>query len=498
MKLLTINKLRECLIGGAICLALALSSCAIPQSDSSTSQSAYPLPTTSIPTSTLLPVSTPTQGAYPLPATVTQFPVLTPTPTETRRPLGILPPVPPQGWPTGVPWPPPTIALGTPTPTATPHLFPTPAFFATPTGARPEQMKRIWFPYYPYSGSVLRLQSVLIDTQGQRWELNEQGIDLGIIEERLPSASSGSQLNSLYLSPDHQWAVVEIGFGPTFLIDLLSRTRRPIVNDPSKSVSFITWAPDSHHILGFSRSSADPVEVQFLDIFSQSSESVEFPKEQYGPYLHAAAFSPNGSKLADALMYPRIHQTRAEGWVEIGLREGVRDKRQVLTKIPTGFNITPHSLQWSQDGHKLIWIALVEAPPNPNLLWPANPQAQLWAYDLTKSNATLLTTLSKDTQYSTPAMISPNGRYVAAIKDTTPDGANISLFDLESAQEKQLTSFKNLKLSQVSWAPDGQWIAFAISRGAYSEIWLTNLNGTQYHPVAGPVAPHAPFIWSPQ
>lgn len=460
---------------------------------------AYPLPVMPTPlrapltvtptVSALLPsTAIPTQPPYPPPATPTQTTVGTPTPTATRR---VGPPPPPPGYPTNLPWPPPTT---TPGPTATPRVFPTPLFPPTPAGQRPPQLQNVWFPYYLYAGSMLQLRAVQMDQAGQRWGQDDSGIDLGIDEGRIPYASGGPQLNNLHLSPDQRWVAVDIAFRPSSLIDLSSRTHRPIMADPKKEVEFITWAPDSRRIIAASRSST---EIWLVDVLSQSYERGNFPSLNSGDsLLQAVAYSPNNRQLADAVVYPRSYAVRDIEMAEIGLRDGERGERKIVAQIPAGFNVVAHSLQWSSNDRKLIWVANVESPANPTPPWPSNLQAQLWIFDLANNNAKKLAVLGKDIQYEHPAVWAPDMRYIATIKEETPQGNNIYLIDPDTGTERQLTRFNNRRLSHPAWSPNSQWVAFAISMGEYAEIWVTNLSGTQQYPLAGPVAPRAPFVWT--
>ena len=114
----------------------------------------------------------------------------------------------------------------------------------------------------------------------------------------------------------------------------------------------------------------------------------------------------------------------------------------------------------------------------------------------------MVSVLGQMVEYDHSAVWSPDGRYIAGLKvEMVQDGKdaadNVYLFDLESGSAQQVTHLAGQKLSHLAWSPNGQWLAFTISRGDYGEIWVTNLDGTLTYPVAGPTLADAPFVWFP-
>ncbi len=412
--------------------------------------------------------------------TPVSLPQWTATPILVATAIPTIPP--PPGYPTGEPWLPQiTPVTSPPAPTLLP--FPTPAFPPAPTGQRPAQLQRVWFPYFPDPASSPQLQAVLVDLQGQRWTQSGQAIDLGLRPE-----FPGPTFLNLHPSPDQQLLVADVAFGESvrsMLIDPYRGTIRQIHNE---SAYFYAWHPDSRRVL------VSAIEGWLLiDVISQSYEIVDFQSE-LGDWLpvRALAYSPDGGQLADALVYaPTV--SKPIGEIEIGIRVGERGIRTSLLRLTGGSMIAEHSLRWSPDGRTLIFVADVHDD--------GGRHTQLWTIDVVDGISRLLATLAQEVQYNHPAVWSPDGRYIAAIvEEANGDGSvsdNIYLFTLEPGTARKITHFSNQRLSHLAWSPDGSHLAFSISLGDHGEIWVTTLDGARQHPIAGPTTPDAPFVWLP-
>jgi len=404
-----------------------------------------------------------------------------PTPLEPTAIPTVIPSVipPPPGLPTDEPWPP-QVTPVTPPPAPTPQPFPTPAF-PKPVGQRPEQLQHLWFPYFPDSASTPQLQSVLVDGQGQRWEQIELVIDLGLGAE-----FPGPTLLNLHLSPDYRWLVADIAYGESVysvMLDPSSGVIRPLFSGGNSR--FLAWVPNSQQVIV--EPPTFPLEVWVIDAGSQRYQTIDFPKGEFSDSLpvKAVAYSPDGKLLADALVYaPTV--SKSEGEVEVGVRVGERGTRTSLFRLSGGSMIAEHSLRWSSDGHRLIIIADAVM---------GGRHTELWIINVTDGTSNKLAELAKGVQYNHPAIWSPDGRSIAAIKESDNRFGNVYLIDPETGQEQQLTRFTDRQISHLAWPPDGQTLAFTVSGQDYGEIWVTSLDGTRQHPIAGPTTPNAPFVW---
>jgi hypothetical protein len=438
------------------------------------------------------PLYTPTPLALlqsPL-ATPTALPSVSATPAPTATPV-VIPP--PPNWPTNQPWPPqPT----TPQPTLIPKPFATPAFRPIPQGPRPDKLQNIWYPYVPDPGGTPQLRAVEVDSQGRRWGQADRLLDLAL-PKPATEYDPGPILVDLHVSPNYRWLVADFAYVGSQLVDLSTGKIQPLISDSSINTwNFLAWTPDSQRILVSSYQG-----FLLVSLASHTYEVVDFPKAEYGPYVRAAAYSPDGKQLADALVYPAVYSVRDIEMTEIGLRNSESGERKIIIQIPGGMQVIDHSLRWSPDGHRLIWIVVV-ANRKSSSVGLANVQAQLWLADLTKNNVRAVKILGEAVEYVHQAVWSPDGRYIAIVKvEGVNEGKdvanNLYLLDLESEKERQLTHLTNQRLSHPNWSPNGQWLSFTVLMDDHSEIRLASLDGVQQYPIAGPAFPNAPFIWLP-
>jgi len=222
-----------------------------------------------------------------------------------------------------------------------------------------------------------------------------------------------------------------------------------------------------------------------MDLFKYKDEK---------PNLHALAYSPDSNSIAYGAIYPAKLGVRDAELMEIGIINKDRGQEHVLVEVDGGTYIVPNSLEWSPDGNKLIWVANVIDNE-----W--NPEAQLWIADINSGKAKILIIPARSVQYSHPAVWSPDGTSIAFIKieNNTLDmksAENVFLIDPITETLTQLTQFTDRKASHLQWSPDGNWIAYTLTIGEYSEIWVADTKGNHY-PIAGPSLPNTPFIMIP-
>jgi Tol biopolymer transport system component len=305
----------------------------------------------------------------------------------------------------------------------------------------------------------------------------------------------GQALIDLRASPDGQWLVADLAYTGSRLLDLSSGASiSPIARAPDEYWTFLTWGPDGQHAMISARD-----ELLSRNLASSGSQALDdYIQPDLQAQVSQIVYSPDGRQLADAVVYPPIYQVREGCMVEIGLGSGGRES---IVQIP-GSYVARDSLKWSPDGQRLVWVVTV-IPDEAN--FPerlTSTQTQLWIADLSRNDVRMVSVLGQMVEYDHSAVWSPDGRYIAGLKvEMVQDGKdaadNVYLFDLESGSAQQVTHLAGQKLSHLAWSPNGQWLAFTISRGDYGEIWVTNLDGTLTYPVAGPTLADAPFVWLP-
>lgn len=336
-----------------------------------------------------------------------------------------------------------------------------------------------------------------MDSQGRRWGDPGWSIDLGI-------HSQFEHVSSLYPSPDMRSLIVGVALDidTTWLwVDLSTRERHGIIGHRvAETGGFLAWSPTGREVVF--QSGISQGEVWLLDLVSGSYQVLDFPVSEWSgeSLVYDAAFSPDGRWLADASMYHGTSETDPE--IEIGVQTLGQGERTSLVRIP-GYTAIQGSLDWSPDGSTLV-CAILTVGRDRN---PSDTAAQLWTIDALDGTATLLTQevafpRSRNCPRSTPVW-SPDGSVIAFLKtdagseEENPPFTNIYLLDTETAAEQQVTAFSERSICRLAWSPDGSMLAFTLSLGEYSEIWVTEFGTGQAFPVAGPAAWNAPFVWLP-
>lgn len=341
------------------------------------------------------------------------------------------------------------------------------------------------------------MRAVSVDQQGRQWAQLDSRLDLILPAPNVGGPDPGPILLDLRSSLNGRWLVADFAYTSSRLVDLSSteKIRLPAPDTASDQWHFYAWHPDGQHILVSAEGG-----LLLSDLISEKYEELNYylsPEFEHAQ-VHEIAYSPDGRWLADVVVYSPVYEVRANWMVEIGLREDEGQERKPILQMPAlAVNVTNASLRWSPREHKFIWIMYI-APENSS----SGAQVQLWAADATRGESETLATLGGVVEYGHPAVWSPDGRYIAALKiegvqDGKDSASNIYVFDPESGTERQVTHFVDWRLSHLTWSPDGQWLAFTVSRGEYGEIWVTSLDGTQQYPIAGPTLPDAPFVWLP-
>jgi Tol biopolymer transport system component len=331
---------------------------------------------------------------------------------------------------------------------------------------------------------------VIVDNQGQQWGEVEHSVDLGV-----ESPLAGQNLNGLYSSLDQRLLVAETAAdiaSRALLVDLSSGAVTTIGTtlDPSGR-GFLAWTFDSKQIIFQPET---PIgEVWLIDLTTQSHQVLPLPTSEYSGYsiVRAAAFSPDGTILADAC----LHQSTGPGLpseVEIGLLDFHQGTRVALLRLP-GEEVVPHSLSWSPDGRTLICAVMTGLGD----VDEGNDSIQLWTVNVEQKTADKIA----DGLTLQPPSWSPDGQWVAFLKTKVSPWsvkrppANIYVLDIQMGREEQVTAFSTEPIVYLAWSPDGKSLGFTISKGDYGEIWVIGIDGASSHPVAGPTTPGAPFIW---
>lgn len=429
-----------------------------------------------------------TPSPYPWPEDPGQ---VTPVVQDSPTPYVPQVPPPPPGWPTDEPWPP-DPSRQTPYPTRTVLPFPTPVYLPDYKGEPLDSLAQLWFPYFPKSDADPQLWALEYDRDNRQLKTAQLPIHLPIPAPQT-GPDPGPVLLDLHLSPDSRWLVADFAYRMSLLIDLSTGDPRvPAEGFEIAFWRFFTWVPGDIPRMIASDEEFPEEAVQIVDLDAAKAETLVIRNfiEDDNATIRALAYSPDGKKLANAVVYPATKDIRKTELAIVGL---VGEERQVVAEIDGGGDILYSSMKWSPDGNYLIWITCVYYDKR------GYSEDQLWMTDLRGNTSKVLNVLGRSVQYDHPPTWSPDGSMIAVIKvegvkESKEDSSNLYLIDPETGEEKQVTHFTDRRLSHLQWLPSG-WIAFTLSTRTYSEIWVTNPDGSVQFPVAGPTLPNAPFIW---
>lgn len=449
---------------------------------SGTEVNPYPLPSD-------LDSSLLTSTPYPGPDDIESTQVVQKSPLA----LATLVPVPPPGWPTNEPWPP-DLSKRTPFPTNSYSLFPTPDNSLLKGFDQLPGALTIWFPLFEKGDMNPTLWEARMDTGNKAVEFSPLNFQLEM-PAPITGPDPGSIIVNMHLSPDSRWLVADYAYGSSQLIDLQSgKSRNLVVGLPSQYWKFGSWV------------SSNPVKLTVfgseIPINNAKMINVETGELEQAALLEQGAiiedgdlvgitYSPNGNNYAIAVVTPPTAGIR-DKWVgEVCLNDC---KTKKIAEIEGGASFVDGSLQWSPDQKNLIWAVVVTGDEG-------KLEAELWIYNFDSEVAKRINILGTSVKNIYPPVWSPDGSKIAVLKTVLSNNGkeeiqNLFLIDVETGEETQLPAFSNNQISHLQWLPDGDWLAFTLSKGDYGEIWITKLDGKTYFPIAGPTLPKAPYILS--
>jgi hypothetical protein len=399
-------------------------------------------------------------------------------------------PAPPPGWPTNEPWPP-DASKRTPYPTDNYPIFPTPDRSSLYNFDQLPSTITIWFPYFDKADAAPKLKEAKVDVANKVVELTPLNIELKI-PTPITGPDPGPILVDLHLSPDSRWLVADFAYSGSQLIDLKSgKSRELAINLQSPYWKFVSWVSSSPvKLLAFG--SEVPIRNgQLINLDTAEVEQAALLQKNAieDGDLAEIAYSPDGTNQAIAVVKPPTAGIRKNWVAEVCLQYC---KTRKIAEIEGGASFVDGSLQWSPNSRNLIWTVVVMGDGG-------KLEAQSWIYNIDTDAAKLLDVLGSSVKYIDPPIWSPDGSKIAVLKtilnsDGSKEIQNIFLIDVIKGEESRLTDFPNDQLSHLQWLPDGNWLAFTVTKGDYGEIWITNLDGKITSPFAGPTFPNAPYI----
>ncbi|MBI4926990.1 MAG: hypothetical protein HY835_04440 [Anaerolineae bacterium] len=444
----------------------------------------------------LSPDPTSTEIGYPPPEISSTYEI--PTVTFTIQPTAnVLTPVPPEGWPTDELWPPLT---STPEPMTTPvaELFPTPQLVYLDEKVPGKELDSIWYPHRKGKNADIELEEVKIDEKGKRKEKPTTKLDLGF-----GSMADYPRLLSLQITSDDAYIAYQSAEreGAVWTIYEMSSGQNIAIRQKYgfTLIEFYRWSPDAKYFLAHidtdNLSSASLIKVtDGKGVMLEASEH-----DGIFPEMDDMAFSPDGNLIAGALSY-HPYSGKNNPWMnEISIwRTGDPSSREILCRVENGKDTELHTLKWSPDGQKLLWVGGMETTEGEGwvqYLWLANRSTGR-CEPIAKMGNVPEQGFSVSGGFS--ADWSPDSSQIAFRVKEEKEGNSyyrIVLLDINSGMEKDLVIPTQDVLSNVQFSPNGDLVVYSISRIDYGEIWTVGLEGDGITPIAGPTTINAPFWW---
>jgi dipeptidyl aminopeptidase/acylaminoacyl peptidase len=348
-------------------------------------------------------------------------------------------------------------------------------------------LDQIWFLHYPSFGAQPELWALKYNIESQGWDFDRLSIDLDFPAPR-PGPDPGPVLLQFHLSPDGKWLVADYAYRGSQLIDLLSgKLETPAININSYW-KFFTWMPTNSSLV-----SADeeyPQErIQHINLDTEEAKIVLLSEIEDNAFLRGMAYSPDGNHLASAIKYTSSIDDKKTEIATVTLEN---DTKRTLVNLLNGVSFVDHSLKWSPDGKKLLWIAQIVNDEGIS-------ETKLWVAGIETGLVEAEVSLGKSVQYNHTAAWSPDGTTVAFLKTETVKNShessnNLYVINLDTGQESNVTNYSNQLLSHLQWLSDSERIAFLMAVGEYGEIWITNLDGSEEYTIAGPTLPNTPYL----
>ena len=348
----------------------------------------------------------------------------------------------------------------------------------------------IWFPYYPSANVQPALWEIIYDKKAENILTRKLPINLQI-PIPLNGPDPGPILLGLYRSPNSRWLAADFAYSGSQLIDLQSGNTKELDNNFKSSYwKFLAWVDTDPPTLVASDQEYPNGKVQSVNLSTGLARPITFPEVvDENSSLRVMTSTADEEKVAIGVVLPSEAGT---GQTEKAIVRLEGSEKRELAVIDGGVSFVDQSLQWSPDRKKLIWIVKIVKDGGES-------ETQLWIGNFNSGEFEILDILAKSVQFNAPAVWSPDGSSIAFLKTEVNSQdqraeENAYLINLVTGEEKQITHFSGLHLSNLQWLPDGKWLAFTVPRENYGEIWMTNLDGSIISPIAGPTLPNAPFL----
>lgn len=296
-----------------------------------------------------------------------------------------------------------------------------------------------------------------------------------------------------HVSPTGDWVAFSVSSpGRTQLWKVRTAAGEPIqVADLEHNASTFGWSHDGTAIL-VDWFTPDGQDLWAIDMVTGApTRLTTHPNEEWVP-----AFSPAGDQ---AVFYSTYDRSMTDIWT-IDVTDGTT--RQLTSDAAEDF-----APSWSPDGKRIaflsdrvaksgLWTVDIETGEIEGVLprihlrgkpiWSPQGDAIVFRRQTAPSRLYSVpagggvpTALTGDSIEARNPSVSPSGD-VGFSTDSWGSESDLGVFDPESGSIRQLTETTD-NISQVSWSPDGRWIAFRRNPGGWyrtSDAWTQSIDGT--------------------
>ncbi len=233
---------------------------------------------------------------------------------------------------------------------------------------------------------------------------------------------------------------------------------------PNQAGWNLSWSPDGSQLAFIS----GPTRISFTDAEGDNKGVLSFGPssdgEHYSSNVFGLAWSPDSRSLAGVILTAYHYGgVRSQLWVSKG---------STRTVYSAGGSISQPS--WSPDGSRIVF---------------SDSAGKAYVIDQDGQNAHEVLDSAVD------AVWSPDGQRLAYVElDENRQSVGLAVAQADGSGQHRLTD--GSVLSPV-WSPDGSTIAFTRALGAFSEIDVIKLNGTDERTVARDAVRFPGAAWSP-
>jgi TolB protein len=280
--------------------------------------------------------------------------------------------------------------------------------------------------------------------KGRVWLVGADGKNLRALTSELryqadrPLAWSPDGAKLLY------WSHSEVGWD-IWVMDAGGHNQKNLTHTRSGGCRSPSWSPDGKRI-AFMRD--QPAGLYVMDADGRNQKRLS----EKGHRDEVPAWSPDGQRIAFTDLRP-VGANKVALSISVVDREG-RDETQI---VESGSNPL-----WSPDGKTILFVGR------------GRRSADLCSVDLGSKKQINLTNGPDYTSNPVPA---PGGSRIAYLARNRTGGQHLRVMDAEGKDTRQLAEIEGDARYNITWSPDGKWLAFVSGTQGKEAIHVVSATG---------------------